>query len=81
MKSLLTLLTCAILYCGPFAAAETYDSRIAEKEILTPAPHAIPCGQHVLWPQRSVRRGIRSVLYDLSVAVHDLGVSSSSRSL
>lgn len=42
MKTAPALLTCLVLYCAPLAAAETYDARIGEKEILTPAPPAAP---------------------------------------
>ena len=42
MKTFLTLLDLRHLHCVPLAAAETYDARIAEKEILTPAPPAAP---------------------------------------
>lgn len=42
MKSLFTLLACSILFPSPSAGAETYDARIAEKQILTPVPPAAP---------------------------------------
>jgi alpha-galactosidase len=42
MKSLFTLLTYSVLFAIPSAGAETYDARIAEKQILTPVPSAAP---------------------------------------
>ncbi len=42
MKALFTLLACSILFSNLSAGAETYDARIAEKQILTPVPPAAP---------------------------------------
>jgi alpha-galactosidase len=42
LKPLFTLTACSILLCNPAAAAEAYDARTAEKQILTPVPPAAP---------------------------------------
>jgi alpha-galactosidase len=42
MKFLFTLLACSILFWSPTVAAEAYDARTAEKQILTPVPSAAP---------------------------------------
>jgi alpha-galactosidase len=39
---ILGVLACAVLVSSPCAAAESYDARITEKQILTPAPPAAP---------------------------------------
>ncbi|MCX5685114.1 MAG: putative Ig domain-containing protein, partial [Planctomycetota bacterium] len=42
MKRLLPSLACSFLLFSTFAGAETYDARIAEKQILTPPPPVAP---------------------------------------
>lgn len=42
MKTSIPFLACAILCWSPSAKAESYDARIADKEILTPLPLATP---------------------------------------
>ena len=42
ITKILGALACFILLSSPFAAAESYDARIAEKQILTPVPPAAP---------------------------------------
>jgi alpha-galactosidase len=42
MKTLFTLLACSILFSNLSVVAETYDARVAEKQILTPVPPTAP---------------------------------------